>query len=214
MDAVYFEYRDSRKAQFLGTLLKDFKGVLVSDFFTGYDSPDCPQQKCLIHLIRDMNEDLLRNSFDAEYKTLVEGFGHLLRQIVETVDKYGLKQRHLGKHRRDAVRLLKSVETARYSSQVATKYQERMGKYGSRLFTFLDYDGVPWNNNNAEHAIHAFARVRRFADGRFTEDSVREYLVMLSVAETCKYQNIDVLEFLLGQANKPSDCQLLLECGG
>ena len=89
-----------------------------------------------------------------------------------------------------------------------------MSKYGSRLFTFLDYDGVPWNNNNAEHAIHAFARVRRFADGRFTEDSVREYLVMLSVAETCKYQNIDVLEFLLGQPNKPSDCQLLLECGG
>ena len=89
-----------------------------------------------------------------------------------------------------------------------------MGKYGSRLFTFLDYDGVPWNNNNAEHAIHVFARVRRFADGRFTEDSVREYLVMLSVAEPCKYQNIDVLEFLLGQANKPSDCQRLLECGG
>lgn len=113
-----------------------------------------------------------------------------MRQIVETVDKYGLKQRHLGKHRHDAVRLLKSVERTRYTSQVATKYQERMGKYGPRLFTFLDYDGVPWNNNNAEHAIHAFARVRRFADGRFTEDSVREYLVMLSVAETCKYQNV------------------------
>jgi len=45
--------------------------------------------------------------------------------------------------------------------------QERIGKYGSRLFTFLDYDGVPWNNNNAEHAIKGFARVRRFADGRF-----------------------------------------------
>jgi Transposase IS66 family len=211
MDAVYFEYRDSRKAQFLGPLLKDFKGVLVSDFFTGYDSPDCPQQKCLIHLIRDMNEDLLRNSFDAEYKDVMERFAHLLQQIVETVDKYGLKQRHLGKHRHDAVQLLKSVEKARYSSPIATKYQERMGKYGSRLFTFLDYDGVPWNNNNAEHAIHAFARVRRFADGRFTEDSVREYLVMLSVVETCKYQNIDVLKFLLAQAGNSSRCQLLLQ---
>ena len=142
---------------------------------------------------------------------MAERFAHLLQQIVETVDKYGLKQRHLGKHRHDAVRLLKSVEKACYSSPIATKYQERMGKYGSRLFTFLDYDGVPWNNNNAEHAIHAFARVRRFADGRFTEDSVREYLVMLSVAETCKYQNIDVLEFLLDQANKSSDCRLILE---
>jgi hypothetical protein len=86
-----------------------------------------------------------------------------------------------------------------------------MGKYGSRLFTFLHYDGVPWNNNNAEHAIKGFPRVRRFADGRFTEDSLREYLVMLSVAETCRYQNIDVLKFLLDRADNSSRCQLLLQ---
>jgi hypothetical protein len=28
------------------------------------------------------------------------------------------------------------------------------------LFTFLDYDNVPWNNNNAEHAVRAFTRLR------------------------------------------------------
>jgi predicted RecB family nuclease len=211
MDAVYFEYRDSRKAQFLGPLLEEFKGVLISDFFTGYDSLNCPQQKCLIHLIRDMNEELLGNSFDSEYKDLLQRFAHLLQQIVETVDKYGLRRRHFRKHRNDAVRFLKSVEGARYSSPIATKYKERMGKYGSRLFTFLDYDGVPWNNNNAEHAIKGFARVRRFANGRFTEDSIREYLVMLSVAETCGYQNIDVLKFLLDRADNSSCCQLLLQ---
>jgi Transposase IS66 family len=57
-----FEYRDSRKAQFLGPLLEEFKGVLISDFFTGYDSLNCLQQKCLIDLIRDMNEELLGNT--------------------------------------------------------------------------------------------------------------------------------------------------------
>ncbi len=31
----------------------------------------------------------------------------------------------------------------------------------NKLFTFLDYDGVPWNNNNAEHAIKHFAIFRR-----------------------------------------------------
>jgi len=211
MDAVYFEYRDSRKAQFLGPLLEEFHGVLISDFFTGYDSLKCSQQKCLIHLIRDMNEDLLGNGFDNEYKDMAQRFAHLLQQIVETVDKYGLKRRHFRKHRNDAVRFLKSVERAHYSSPIATTYQQRMSKYGSRFFTLLEYDGVPWNNNNAEHAIKGFARVRRFADGRFTEDSIREYLVMLSVAETCGYQNIEVLEFLLAQANNSSACQLSLQ---
>jgi hypothetical protein len=46
------------------------------------------------------------------------------------------------------------------------------------MFTFLEHDGVPWNNNNAEHAIKRFARYCRDADGRFTERSLQEYLVL------------------------------------
>jgi hypothetical protein len=46
-----------------------------------------------------MNEDLLNNSFDNEYKDLAQRFADLLRQIVETVDKYGLKRRHFRRHK-------------------------------------------------------------------------------------------------------------------
>jgi hypothetical protein len=56
-----------------------------------------------------------------------------------------------------------------------------------------------------------FTRVHRFADGRFTENSIREYLVMLGIAETCKYQNIEVLEFLLAHADPSSACRLSLQ---
>jgi hypothetical protein len=60
---TYYEYRDSRNGQFLSERLKGFGGVLVSDFFTAYDSIACPQQKCVIHLIRDMNANLKANPF-------------------------------------------------------------------------------------------------------------------------------------------------------
>jgi hypothetical protein len=56
-DSVYYEFRETREPDFLKELLKDFKGVLVSDFYTGYDSLECKQQKCLVHLIRDLNGD-------------------------------------------------------------------------------------------------------------------------------------------------------------
>ena len=36
----------------------------------------------------------------------------------------------------------------------------------------LRCDGVPWNNNNAEHAIKFFAKHRRDANGKFTEEFV------------------------------------------
>ena len=59
--------------------LKGFDGVLVSDFFTAYNSIECPQQKCLIHLIRDMNEDLKANPYDAELKGIVQAFATIVR---------------------------------------------------------------------------------------------------------------------------------------
>ena len=67
------------------------------------------------------------------------------------------------------------------------------------MFTFLDNDGVPWNNNNAEHAIKRFAKYRRNNDGYFTERSLREYLVLATVFETCEFNNINVLKFLLSK---------------
>jgi len=168
----------------------------VSDFFTAYDSVDCPQQKCVIHLIRDMNEDVKANPFDTELKGIVEAFALTMRPIIETVDRYGLIKSRLQKHKTAAMKFVEKVIAKSVSSEAAAKYQNRIAKYGHRLFTFLDFDGVPWNNNNAEHAIKAFARYRRFADGRFTKNSLSEYLTILSVFQTCEYLGGNVLEFL------------------
>ncbi len=66
------------------------------------------------------------------------------------------------------------------------------------MLTFLDHDGVPWNNN-AEHAIKRFAKFRVHADGRFTERSLKEYLMLVSVIETCEFNNVNVLKFLLSK---------------
>ena len=65
------------------------------------------------------------------------------------------------------------------------------------MFTFLDYDNVPWNNNNAEHAIKRFAKYRRNTNGKFTRKSLDELLTVLSVVVTCEFAGVDVLKFLL-----------------
>jgi hypothetical protein len=48
-------YKPTREGEFLRELLRDYTGVLISDFYGAYDSLPCPQQKCLIHLMRDLN---------------------------------------------------------------------------------------------------------------------------------------------------------------
>jgi hypothetical protein len=64
------------------------------------------------------------------------------------------------------------------------------------MFTFLDFDDIPWKNNNAEHAVKAFALLRRVIEGLTTEKGLRDTLVLLSVCETCKCKRVDFLDFL------------------
>ena len=91
------------------------------------------------------------------------------------------------------------MASTEYTSRLADKYKGRFQKSGKKMFTFLDHDGVPWNNNNAEHAIKRFAKYRRDADGRFTERTLEEYLILSTVFETCEFNNVNVLKFLLSK---------------
>ena len=164
--------------------------------YAPYDSTECPQQKCLIHLMRDLNDELLAQPYDDELRTLVSGFAGLLRPMIDTIDRYGLKKHFLKKHVVFTERFFRELLKTHFTSEAAQRCKTRFEKNRNKLFTFLEYDGVPWNNNNAEHAIKAFARLRRVIEGITTQKGTEEYLVLLSVCQTCKYQGLDFLDFL------------------
>jgi len=175
--------------------LKGFKGVLISDFYAAYGAIDCPQQRCLIHLMRDINEDVLKNPFNDELAFIAQRFGSLLRQIVETVDRYGLKARYLHKDKSPAESFLNEICSLNCRSQVADALQKRLERNLDTLFSFLDYDGVPWNNNNAEHAVRGYTRHRN-AMTVSTPKGTHEYAVLLSIQQTIKFRNLSFLDFL------------------
>ena len=182
LEEVVYVYSPTRESKVLIDTLRKFKGVLISDFYTAYDSVDCPHQKCLIHLLRDLNDDLRKQA------------------IVNTIDRFGLSRRHLRKHKKAVDRFFKRILEKDGQSDVMKQYQKRLRKNRDSLFTFLDRDGVPWNNNNAEHAIKAFAVYRNITNDCFTEAGIRRYLTLLSIYQTCKYKEVNFLQFLLSKS--------------
>jgi predicted RecB family nuclease len=198
-EEVVYLYRPTREGDFLPELLKEFRGVLVSDFYSAYDGLSCLQQKCLIHLIRDMNQELLNNPFDAELQSITGPFGTLLRAAVEDIDRHGLKHRHLVRHERDVDKYFECLERQSFRSEAAEALRARLLKYREKLFTFLRHDGVSWNNNNAENAIRWFAYYREDTPGCLKEAGLRDYLVMLSLCQTCRYKGTSFLKFLLSR---------------
>ena len=197
--------RPTREGDFLHDLLKEFHGVLVTDFYSAYDSIECPQQKCLIHLMRDMNQELLNNSFDQELQSLTGPFGGLLRAIVETIDEHGLNRRYLEKYEAEVSKYFQILKEKTFRSEAAEALRARMIKYQDKLFTFIKHDGVSWNNNNAENAIRRFGYYREDNVGRLKEPGLKDFLVLLSICHTCHYKGVSFLKFLLSREQDVDD---------
>ncbi len=137
MEEVAYVFTWTREGDLLQTLLKDFKGVLVSDFYAAYDSINRPQQKCLIHLIRDLNDDLTKHPFDVELKQIASAFAGLVKPMIETIDRHGLKSRFLRKHLAAVGRFYRRIPALALQSEAALKFRKRLEKNREKLFTFL-----------------------------------------------------------------------------
>src|SRR5689334_16482399 len=123
----------------------------------------------------NINDEVLKYPYDDGLKRLVAAFASLVKPMIETVGRYGLKKRFLGKHRISVDRFYRRFGTEFGDGEAARRIIERLQKNRNTMFTFLDFDDVPWNNNNAEHAIKAFATMRRVIDGTTTEKGLGEF---------------------------------------
>ena len=199
---VYFLYRPTRHSDFLSDFLYEFRGILITDFYSGYDSLKCKKQRCLVHLIRDLNDDLRKNPYDSELKSIVDKFTILMKEIVLTIDAYGLRKRNLKKHKKEVEKFYLFLARYNPESKFGKHYKTRFLKYNDELFTFLDYDGITWNNNFAENSIKQFAKWRRQVKGRVKESGVQDYCLFRSIYLSCQYNGIDFLNFLMSKKKK------------
>ena len=87
----------------------------------------------------------------------------------------------------------------RFHSEIGLYYQERFSRNRDKLYAFINYDNVSWNNNNAERAIKLLATHTNRKIKLFSENRMREYLQIMSIYQTCVYNNVSFLKFLLSK---------------
>lgn len=198
---VIYRLSPTRETALVQNMLQGYDGVLVSDFYGGYDSMKCRQQKCWGHLLRDLNDDLWKNPFKREYEEFAVHVRDLMLPIFQDVLTFGLKCRRLRKHMKSVQRFYRQqIDEAASSCEVVRKYQKRFERYRESLFLFLTQDSIPWNNNMAERAIQQFA-VQRKISGSFFVSGANNYLRLLGIAQSCRFQNKSFLRFLLSEEN-------------
>jgi hypothetical protein len=194
---VIFKLTETREPAIVHELLKNYAGTLISDFYPGYDSAPCKQQKCWVHLIRNLNDDLLESPFDTELEFFALEVKNLIIPIMEAVQKYGLKKRNLYKFKQDIDRFYQRIINDKiYKYDLTKKYQKLFVQYQDSLFTFVEQDGIPWHNNTAERSIRHVAK-QRVISTSFHASVMKNYLVLLGIKQACRFQGKSFFKFLL-----------------
>ena len=117
--------------------------------------------------------------------------------IFEAIEKHGLKKRNLAKFKKAVERFYETTISDRvYESEVTCAYQKRFDRYRNSLFVFLEEDNIAWNNNTAERAIKELV-VQRKISGSVFKRVAPHYLLLLGIAQCCKFQGKSFLKFLL-----------------
>jgi len=191
-----FKLTATREATIVHEFLKNYHGILISDFYPAYDAVPCRQQKCWAHLIRDLNTDLWAAPFDRELETFVAAVRDLLIPIMQAIQRYGLHKRHLQHFRKSVDLFYRQVVLHQpYVSEYVLTYQKRFLRYRDQLFTFLEHDGIPWHNNTAENAIRHLA-IQRDTSPSLYESGTNHYLVLLGIRQTCRALGKSFFRFL------------------
>ena len=200
---VIFRLSETREAVIVRDFLANYEGILISDFYPGYDSLHCPQQKCWVHLIRDINYDLWTNPFDVEYEIFVQEVRNLIIPIMETVQRYGLKKRHFNKFSKSVHNFYKKVIVdKRYKSDITKKYQHRFIRYRDNLFTFLEQDGILGIIIQRKERLDILLNSEKYQEA-LIEIATHLYLVLLGIRQSCRFQDKSFYKFLFSERDRP-----------
>ena len=170
-----------------------FDGVLVVDFWAAYNALSAAdKQRCLVHLLRELSAVDERNG-SAEWKAFAKKLRRLLRDGIRLRGREDFSpERYASRIGRLDARLME-LARGRYSDGDASRLAKRLLRHCDEIFTFLDYPGVPFENNLAERMIRPAVVLRRNSQSNRSERGAAVQSVMMSVYQTLKLRGLDPL---------------------
>ena len=172
---------------------KAFGGTLVSDFYSAYSKMNCPKQKCLAHLLRELTEtgekspQFAAGTFCRKSKRLIKEMLLLKGRWNELDD-----QRYTARVGRLEDRLDQLARTD-YQEPNARRIGKRLRKFQMELTAFLRDKDLAGTNNAAERAIRPIVVARKISGGSRSDNGAQAFAVLASLLRTAGQQGQNLL---------------------
>ena len=197
---VYFHAVQSRGADVPKSILgENYQGILHADFYAAYDFVK-NTQRCLIHLQRDIYEELAVSPEDKVLYQLKEGINAIIKQAkrIRTLPQalLSLSQKEKEKLKKKLEDVLQGLIQLDSPNQKTETFLNRIYKYKPNMLRFLDHHEVEFHNNRAERAIRPAVIFRKISFGNRTEKNAYLHTVLASVIETYRLKNRNITQLL------------------
>lgn len=205
---VIFKYSKSRSQEVAQKLLKDYKGILVTDGYAGYNNleEEIKHAECWAHARRYFLESV---PLDANKKPITSSDGYTGVKYIDELFKVEREIENVSVNEKIKVRKEKSEPVLKKfyewvylmnQKYITNQKLKNAITYATNqkenLIQFLDDGRIPLTNSKAERAIRPFAVHRKnwlFAD---SVDGAKANAVIYSLIESAKVNKLNINKYI------------------
>ncbi len=221
----YYKLAPTRGHEVPEKALEGFKGVLGRDAWKPYDVIKCEgHQLDLLHVNRWLERAEIRHSVlprtlltskpvklkrrgrpPKQLVHFVDGIRSILKRAInytETDPPPSTAER--AKAKRERQEEMELFLAKKWTNVDVVRISKELRRRRNMLFTFMDHEGVPWHNNDAERAIRQGVLHRKISGGRRTWTGAEVLEILLSVYETSKKRSDRFIEMAKAKFNPPT----------
>lgn len=200
-------------------LLSNYKGVVVSDGFKGYNKlPNVKIQRCWVHArryvsdsikIRDVKNDLPQVELLEEINKLFE-----IEERIADLELSEIKDAR----KKESTIILKNIKSIcnKNKKTKIDKFKEAINyilSYWDELCLFLSDPCIPIHNNQAERTVGYFVQARKNFQIMTSDESAKVNARLFTIAMTAQANGLDVekyINYVLEELHKGVDVKGLL----
>ena len=202
-DIIYFHPDPSRASKVPKDIVgEDYAGVMHADFYGAYNIFK-NIQRCLVHFLRKLKEELEVVPEEKSLLKLKYGMKSIIQkgEEVKTLPDTPKKKLEIKKLESKLQTLMKIKST----NKEATVLVKRIKRHKDELLQFAKYKEAEYHNNRAERTIRKIVIFRKLSFGSRTPEGAQYHAILTSVLETCRLKGKSILVFLKDVLKTPDE---------
>ena len=203
--SVIYEVAKSRGKDVPRRVLGDYGGTVISDSWPAWNHVGKGHQRCLVHYLREMEDTMKYKNPGREFASFAKKFRRILRDAIRTgemVKNHEERSRAKGRLEARIEALISSYSPS--SERNCKRLLKRLRRESGMLFTFLEEEGVEWNNNAAERALRPSVVIRKITYGNQSTEGAAAHAALMSVRETCSLRKENFFDYAMGYLSQPA----------